>query len=231
MDRRSALWAGAGVGVGLGLMYLLDPTSGKRRRALVRDKTVKGLKKTGQAIEAASRGVAKGAKGVAIGAKAVAMTAISPLRRPEGPVSDDVLVHRVRTRMGHVVSHPRAIEVSASNGNVTLSGAVLKSQVDDLLSCVSRIRGIKGVENRMDVRDQLAGESADEMAMRRSGWRRALVPTGVLAGATGSALAYYGVMYARDKIRPPKRGIIDSAMNMLPFVKHNHVSWWKRPFA
>ena len=224
MDRRSAIWAGVGVGVGMGLMYLLDPSNGKRRRAFVCDKTVKGLKKTGHAIGAASRGVANGAKGVA-------MTVIAPLRQPDGPVTDDVLVHRVRTRMGRVVSHPRAIDVSASNGNVTLSGAVLKSQVDDLLLCVSRTRGVKGIENRMDVREQPTGESADEMAMRRSGWRRALVPTGVLAGATGSALAYYGVMYARERMRPTKRGIIDSAMNMLPFVKHNHVSWWKRPFA
>lgn len=230
MDRRSALWAGGGVGVGLGLMYLLDPSNGRRRRALVRDKTIKGLKTTGHAIGTASRGVAKGAKGVALGARAVTMTVISPLRKPERPVSDDVLVHRVRTRMGRVVSHPRAIEVSASNGNVTLSGPVLKSELDHLLSCVSKIRGVKGVENRMDVRERHEGELAAG-EMHRSGWRRALVPTGVLAGATGSALAYHGVMYARDKMKPPRHRIISSAMNMIPFVKHNHVSWWKRPFA
>jgi hypothetical protein len=159
------------------------------------------------------------------------MTLISPLRKSEQPVGDDVLVRRVRIRMGHAVSHPRAIEVSASNGNVTLSGPVLQSELGHLLSCVSKTRGVKGVENQLDARERAEGEWALAGKMHHPGWRRALVPTGVLAGATGSALAYYGVMYARDKMKPPRHRIIDSAMNMIPFVKHNHVSWWKRPFA
>ena len=54
--------------------------------------------------------------------------------------------------------------------------------------------------------------------------------TGVLA-ATGGALAYYGVMHAREKARPPHRKLIDGAMNMIPFIKHNNVAWWQRPFV
>lgn len=91
----------------------------------------------------------------------------------------------------------------------------------------------KSVENRLDVREHLESEPAleGESAMHHNR-RRALVPsTGVLAGATGGALAYYGVMYAREKMKPPRRKLIDSAMNMIPFMKHNNISWWRRPFA
>jgi hypothetical protein len=224
MNRKTAVWIGVGVGAGLGLMYLLDPKNGRRRRAMIRDKTVHGLKVTGRAIEKTSRHVANATKGVA-------MTMVSPLRKESLPVSDDVLEHRIRTKMGRAVSNPRAISVSVSEGNIKLSGPVLKSEARRLLSCVSRIRGVNSVENRLDVREQAEAEASLQGAERHSNWRRALVPTTGVLAATGGALAYYGMVYARERAKPTHRKLIDGAMNMIPFVKHNHVAWWQRPFA
>jgi osmotically-inducible protein OsmY len=56
-------------------------------------------------------------------------------------VSDEVLVDRVRAKMGRVVSHPGAIKVTAEQGRVTLSGAVLEHEHEELLQAVRSVRG------------------------------------------------------------------------------------------
>ncbi len=222
MDRKSALWMGVGVGIGLGVMYLLDPASGRRRRALVKDKGYSALKKTGRAIRGASVGIAKGTRGVV-------MTAISPLRE-KGPIDDDILVHRVRTKMGHVVSRPKALTVAANGGVITVAGPVLRNEVEGLLACVSRVRGVQRVESMLDPRDELEGAVTNDNGTQQGGWRRAVKPTTkVLAGATGGALAYYGIRYAAEKMIPERHGFIHSARNWIPFLKPT-VAWWQRPF-
>jgi hypothetical protein len=189
----------------------------------VRDKSYSALKRTGRAIGSASAGVAKGTGGVF-------MKAISPLRGKE-PVSDDVLIHRVRTKMGRVVSRPRALTVTANNGVVTIAGPVLRNEVDDLLACVSKVRGVSSVENLLDPRDELAGAVAEPNGGHGAAWRRAVKPTTkVLAGATGGALAYYGIRYATEMMIPARHGIIHSARNWIPFLKPT-VAWWQRPFS
>ncbi|MDQ5858859.1 MAG: BON domain-containing protein [Acidobacteriota bacterium] len=142
----STIRAGAmllgGLGLGAALMYVLDPERGKRRRALVRDKAVRVTKKTGDSFGARSRDWKNRAKGVAAEVKSLA-------RREE--VSDPVLEERVRAEIGRVVSTPGAIEVSATAGTVTLSGAVLASEVDDLVSAVRGVAGVEEVENRLEM--------------------------------------------------------------------------------
>ena len=224
MNRKTAVWIGVGAGAGLGLMYLLDPKNGRRRRALVRDKTVHGLKATGRAVGKLSKHVANTTKGMAV-------TIVSPLRRTEQPVSNDILEHRIRTKMGRAVSNPRAISVSVSEGNVKLSGPVLKSEAHRLLTCVSKVRGVNSVENHLDVHDRSEGEPALQGVSQHSSWRRALVPTTGVLAATGGALAYYGVMHARARMKPAHRKLIDGAMSIIPFIRHNNVAWWQRPFA
>jgi osmotically-inducible protein OsmY len=64
---------------------------------------------------------------------------------------DETLVARVRSQLGHVISRPSLIEVSASEGNVALSGSISAEELNDLLTCVSRVRGVKEIENRLKV--------------------------------------------------------------------------------
>ncbi len=66
-------------------------------------------------------------------------------------VSDPVLEERVRAEIGRIVSTPGAIDVISSTGIVTLSGAVLASEVDDLISAVRGVRGVEEVENRLEM--------------------------------------------------------------------------------
>ena len=88
---------------GLGLMYFLDPDQGRRRRALMRDQMVHAAHKTGDAVDATSRDIANRAKG-----------AVAELRGRfrDTHVSDDVLRERVRARIGAVIGHASAMDVS-----------------------------------------------------------------------------------------------------------------------
>lgn len=185
--------AGLGAGLGAGLMYLLDPMGGGRRRALVRDQAVHALKQGGQAARKTSRDVGNRAKGL------LAETG-SKLHR--GEVDDRVLSDRVRSKLGRVVSHPSAIEVTAAGGHILLSGPVLASEEHRLLSAVRSVRGVKHVDNQLEIHESaenvpaLQGEGRTAPGILLRSW----APSTRLLGATaGGALAIAGLK-RRDKL-------------------------------
>jgi osmotically-inducible protein OsmY len=121
-------------------MYYLDSTMGRRRRVLARDKIV------GLAHDAADLAEAKGKRMVD---RARGVMATSSRDRVAEPQSDAQLREHVRSRMGHLVSHPRAIDVSVEDGIVRLSGQVLAKELDGLLSQISEMRGVRKVHNAL----------------------------------------------------------------------------------
>lgn len=131
-----------GLGLGAALMYVLDPERGKKRRVLVRDKAVRAARKAGDTLDAKSRDWKNRAKG--------AVAEVKAMTREEG-VLNPVLEERVRAEMGRAVANPGAIDVSALEGVVILSGPVLASELDELLSTVHGVRGVEDVENRLQV--------------------------------------------------------------------------------
>jgi hypothetical protein len=76
----------AGLAAGVALAYVLDPDSGRRRRALMRDKVVRAGNKTIEAAEGAAIDVSNRARGLAAQARATL--------RPE-PIDDVRFVERV----------------------------------------------------------------------------------------------------------------------------------------
>lgn len=187
MNRAMSIMTGAGLG--LGLMYLFDPQEGDRRRALVRDQLARLRNKTRDATGATARDVRHRARGVVAEIRG---------RFTEGQVDDGVLAERVRSKLGRVVSHPRALDVTATQGRVTLSGPILRDEVDPLLAALRRVRGVREVENRLDVHESADGVPALQGGARRSGERMAVMQevwapaTRALAGSAGGALALYG---------------------------------------
>jgi uncharacterized membrane protein len=171
-------------------MYILDPDRGRRRRALLRDQLVSAANRAPAAAGVVARDLRNRASGLA----AEVGSAFS-----SEEVSDEVLVARVRSKMGRVVSHPHSIEVKAEQGRITLSGLILAHEVDDLLSCVSRVPGVTDVENRLEVHKQAGGVSGLQGGRPRPGDRFELTqenwsPTArLLAGAAGGVLAAYGL--------------------------------------
>ncbi|MGH7231386.1 MAG: CBS domain-containing protein [Nitrospiraceae bacterium] len=190
MNKGMALMGGTGVGAGL--MYLFDPDRGKRRRAMVWDQAVSSARQTGEAAETTARDARNRVVGLFSRMKSV----ITKTK----PVGDDVLVERVRSKLGMLVRHPRAIDVTARNGCVTLSGPVLADEVDYLLGMVSRVTGVTRVENRLDVHQDADGVSGLQGSARRPPvftrfefmqvhWSPS---ARLVAGAVGSVMTFYG---------------------------------------
>jgi osmotically-inducible protein OsmY len=142
----------AGVGIGAVLMYFFDPDRGTRRRHMVADQTARSLRKAARRFRDQAENARNHVRGTAAEFRA---------RRRRGDVDDDVLVERVRAELGHHVRHTSAIEVSATGGRVILSGPVLAAELDDVLTTIAGVRGVRGVENLLDVH-----ESAEVSALQ-----------------------------------------------------------------
>jgi uncharacterized membrane protein len=189
MNKGVAMIVGAGVGAGL--MYLYDPQMGRRRRALARDKLIHATHRIDGAVDVTSRDLTNRAVGLWAEMRSCVV-------RKE--VGDEVLAERVRSELGGLVSHPSAIEVQAEQGHVTLSGPVLRDEVNSLLKRVASVRGVRDVENHLNVHDEprnvpglqgqpmrrLSGQPLDFMQRHWSPTTR------LLMGGAGGALAAYG---------------------------------------
>lgn len=114
----------------------------------------------------------------------------------------------MRAKIGRVVSHPRAIQVLADRGRVTLSGPILAGEVDDLLAAVASVRGVVDVENRLQVHPTadnvpaLQGGTAPNARSRRRSREAAAnrsPAARLVSSAAGGALAFYGAK-RRDPI-------------------------------
>ncbi|MBW3625285.1 MAG: SRPBCC family protein [Armatimonadetes bacterium] len=190
MDKDTSASLLFGLGIGAGMMYLMDPNQGDRRRALLRDQATHALHATEDSAGKTVRDMRNRTKGF--------VAEMQSAMHPED-VSDEVQVARVRATLGRVVSHPGSIEVTANNGEVTLSGPVLDSEKDALLRAVGAVRGVKGIDNRLDVHQKrgdwpgLQGGYGPRPGMEpdfmQENWSPA---TRAIAGAAGGALALYG---------------------------------------
>ena len=139
-DKELALLIGAGLGAAL--MFILDPARGGRRRALVRDKSLKALRRGSEAIHERTEDIGNRLTG-----------AVAELRgRRASPPTNLQLEERVRAELGHKVEHARAIEVFAEDGKVTLRGDVLREELDDVLGAVRGVHGVRDVRSEMNVR-------------------------------------------------------------------------------
>ena len=147
-------------GLGAGLMYLFDPDRGKRRRALLRNKCEHATRIATDVAGKTRRDVRNHLLGVFAGLRSLFETR---------EVSDPVLEARVRSRLGHVVSHPHAVEVKTHNGIVKLSGPVLVGELHPLLDAVAAIGGVKSIENWVEVHDQPARKPALQEGRPRPG--------------------------------------------------------------
>jgi osmotically-inducible protein OsmY len=72
---------------------------------------------------------------------------------PEETVTDEVMVSRVRSEFGRIISHPKSIYVLARNGEITLSGQILRKELNKLIGLTCRVRGVRKVNNQLDVFD------------------------------------------------------------------------------
>ena len=156
-----------GAAVGAGMMFLLDPIGGGRRRALLRDQMVRATHKTGDGLDALGRDAYNRARGI------VAETWGS-LHRDDA--SGRRLEERVRAELGRVVSHPRAIDVAATDdGCVCLSGPILTEEADAALRAIQSVRGVCAVEDQLERHDTPENIPSLQGGRTRHGRRSALL--------------------------------------------------------
>lgn len=179
LPEASALAVGAlCVGVGAGLMYLFDPTRGRRRRGVLRDKAGSYLSTTSETVRRTSDELRNRASGVYAATR-------SRIRRPDERVDDLTLQDRVRSKLGHYVSNPHAIEVKANQGHITLTGSVPATEVAGLIRCVRGVSGVHSIENLLEVQN-----TAGEHNGPSQGWGTGMR---VLSTAVGGGLMLYGL--------------------------------------
>lgn len=135
----------AAAALAAGAAYFLDPRSGRRRRALMRDQANRLVHDTEDFVAKAGRDAAHRAQGLY-------EQSVSLFR---GDTPDDrVLEARVRAELGRLTSHPGAIDVSASKGIVRLRGDILEHEVRRVLTGVRHVRGVEQVVNEMQTHDK-----------------------------------------------------------------------------
>jgi uncharacterized membrane protein len=175
-----------GAAVGMALMYFLDPNSGRRRRARTRDQMVHAARLVNEGAKVTARDTVHRAQGAWAEAKR--------LFTHDEEVSDEALIGRVRAALGRVVSHPHAIEVSASGGHVTLLGPLLSYETRPLLRAVRRVPGVRAVSDQLTVYNEPGNVSSLQGGEPRSGERFELMQENwspaarVVAGGAGAAL-------------------------------------------
>src|SRR5688572_27861858 len=131
-------------------MYYFDPDKGGRRRALVRDKAVKARSDVRHFVDDGTRDLKS---------RASAMTGRMKSLVTWRKGTDEVLAERVRSKMGRHVAHPGAIDVSAFDGKVTLSGSILAHEHDELLEALSQLPGVVDIVDQIGVYETAEGIS------------------------------------------------------------------------
>ena len=193
----------AGAFAGINAMYFFDPERGRRRRALARDKTFHLLRESERTFDRGVRDFANRVQGAVCQTAGVLIPRLVP---------DEILVERVRTRLGRLLTHPGAVEVKVEQGRVTLSGVALTHEMPRLVPAIRCMPGVMSVDNRIAAYNRanhvhaLQGEHhvvVPEFELLRDRWQPA---TRFAVGTAGAAIALYGFQ---------RRGLLGALLGFL----------------
>jgi uncharacterized membrane protein len=178
---RSGLgWLAAGVAAS----YLLDGVSGRRRRSRLAQRLLSLERHAESELGKGVRDLAHRAHGLA--------AEVGAAFSGEHP-SDPVLAGRVRARIGRVFAQPHAVSTQVQDGRVVLSGTVAPGERDRLVRTMASVRGVRGVEDRLEERDTGGvARPRPRLAIRWTPGVRLMV------GALGGVVASWG---SRRKMR------------------------------
>jgi hypothetical protein len=140
----------AGVAAGALAMFFFDSISGRRRRALVRDKVVGAGHGTAGAVQTQGKRAIDHLKGFFFTRR------LDRVTRSE-PQSDQQLHDRIRARLGRIVSHPKSVHVEVNHRHVSLTGHILTKELRKLIDEVRHQVGVRSVEHRLACHDSAQG--------------------------------------------------------------------------
>ncbi len=146
-----------GLGIGAGLMYFLDPQQGDRRKALVRDQLVRFRDESKDAVDVGVRDLRNRTRGLLAEGIAIVSNEGTP---------DYVMEERLRSRLGFLTRHPRAVQVSVREGTLHVDGDILADESEAFIAGLSRIRGVRNVQNNLRVHQ----EAGNISSLQGEGW-------------------------------------------------------------
>ncbi|MGH9866605.1 MAG: BON domain-containing protein [Candidatus Polarisedimenticolia bacterium] len=210
-----------GMSVGATLMYLFDPSTGNRRRSVMKDKLAHYRHQLREGARATSSDVSHRARGWWAGLLSVCAA--------EEDVSDDVLESRVRSRLGRSVSHPSWIRIEADQGQVSVTGHVPNRDREKLHRTVASIRGVRHVDERdlvVDPDDRVP-YTAVELRRSHGHWKPAerlcAVLTGLSLGVAGMANGRFaGKLAALTGLGLCLRGLTNVRLSDMPAEAARH---------
>jgi len=187
-----ALNFAGGVGLGALGMYYFDPNRGHSRRAYLRDQVFHYLRIARRDVQIASIDLAHRTQGVVAEAK-------SRLIHLEVP--DHVLVERIRSKLGRIITHPKKIDLHADQGHVTVRGEVHLSDIESIISQIHSVQGVMSIVNELKTLVE-EGQPVEVPGQRQSGisrgdrvfpLRSVRTPGAqlLLTSLAGSALSWY----------------------------------------
>lgn len=183
-----------GLGLGAGFMYFLDPHSGRRRRALLRDQCIHSIHEIETAIDII---------GHDLSVRSARFTAEAKAMFSDNYAPDDVIEARIRSALGRVVSHPRALHVVVREGRAVLTGPILAQEVEHLLETVNTVRGVLAIENQLEIHQRSEHLPALQGGSTRHGMRHGTAgehgspTTKVLIGLAGGFLLAQAIQRRR----------------------------------
>lgn len=193
-----------GLAGGFVLAYFLDPTSGRRRRADAMNRATGRYNGGRKFLDKASRDLVNKTVGSLRGLRKTLR------RREEGEhLSKDLIVARVRSVLGHHVSHPKAVHVGYEDGRVFLRGNILEDEFERVMSALNFVPGLTEIANELEVR--AAGDIEEGLSSLVDG--RESDSAGTMTPATRLILGTLGLILAVDGFR--KRSARGSAEGTL----------------
>lgn len=132
-----------GVLVGAALSHYFDPQRGRARRARLRDAAIHLRRQTRGLLESSLRDAQHRSRGL-----------VQSFRGPARGVGDErVILERVRSALGHEISHPSAVDVLMRDGKVVLRGPLFTHEAEPALRCARRVDGVTEVIDELERHD------------------------------------------------------------------------------
>jgi len=167
-----------GASLGVGFTYFCDPDRGHARRKKVANRAVSLIAQGERLVEQ---------KGNNILSRAGAMLAQArSLFHRQEDIPDEVLLERVRSRLGHVVQHPQSISTAVEEGIVRLTGTVTRKEKKRVLGEIRDVPGVLKVEELLTYEKRRIGRSIPKLL-------------GGLAGATALLIVARGRSHSASR--------------------------------
>jgi uncharacterized membrane protein len=195
---------------GVSLMYLFDPRSGRRRRALLTGQVNRGLRQSRDFAQKVRTDAQNRARGLYQQSRSILHG---------GATDDEILAERARATLGRLCSHPGALTITCSNQVVHVSGDILSDEVKRVLHGLRNVRGVKDVVNELHVHESanaipaLQGEGRTPATMLPEYLQENWSPAPrVVAGAVGVGLIASSLTASRLNASSASLGLAGAAI-------------------